>query len=45
VKLEGTDLWQLNLGSWFGASSAWHELCVLARSLAGRCIHWAIKIN
>jgi len=29
----------------FGASSAWHELCVLTRRLAGRCIHWAITIH
>jgi len=31
------------MSSWFGASSAWPELCVLARRLAGS-IHWAIKI-
>jgi len=45
VNLEATGLWQWNLGSWFGASSAWHEVCVLARRLAGRCIHRAIKIH
>jgi len=41
VSLEATGLWQWNLGSWFRASSAWHELCVLARHLAGRYIYWA----
>ena len=41
VKLEATGLWQWNLGSWFRASSAWHELCVLAHHLAGRRIHRA----
>ena len=35
--LQATGLWQYNLGSWFGASSAWHELCVLAHRPAGRC--------
>jgi len=29
----------IKLGSWFGASSAWHELCVLVHCLA-RCVYW-----
>jgi len=29
VNLEAAGPWQRNLGSWFGADSAWHELCVL----------------
>ena len=33
VNLEATGLWKRNLGSWFAASSAWHDLRVLAGSV------------